>query len=320
MSQVTAINLGGGSSDIKLQQMVSQKKYPTRRGPGTSLVVFISKTTMQSTIKKKSQNSVNGESTRSTSLGRMMFGQQEHPDRQQATSCNNRDNLRIGTWNVRTMYQAGKFENVKAEMNRCHIDVLGISEVRWLQSGKIISDDITMVYSGSISNHEYGVGILLNKKIAASLMGYYAISERVILVKLNGHPFNIAIIQVYAPTASSTEEQIEQFYNDLDKAKEQCKSQEVLIVMGDMNAKIGHGTDESAVGPHGLGQRNERGDKFAEWCEQHDQVNTWYKKHPRHLWTWRNPAGTAKNQIDYITIRKQCSCRCKNIPRSRLWQ
>ena len=67
-------------------------------------------------------------------------------------------------------------------------------------------------------------------------MGYWAISDRVLLVKLNGHPFNISIIQEYAPTSACTEEDIEAFYETLEKAKEQCKSQDIIIMMGDFNA------------------------------------------------------------------------------------
>ena len=61
------------------------------------------------------------------------------------------------------------------------------------------------------------------------------------------------------------------------------------------------------IGPFGLGIRNERGDTFAEWCEQNGQavMNTWFKHHPRYLWTWKSPDEGTKNQIDYITINKR---------------
>ncbi|XP_069977589.1 periostin [Penaeus vannamei] len=70
------------------------------------------------------------------------------------------------------------------------------------------SGDVTMKYSGKSDVHEAGVGISLQKEIAKSLMGFHAVSERVIMIKLKGKPFNYAIIQVSAPTSSSTEEEI----------------------------------------------------------------------------------------------------------------
>ena len=72
---------------------------------------------------------------------------------------------------------------------------------------------------------------------------------------------------VYAPTADSADEVIDTFYDSLDKAKSQCKSNDVVIVLGDLNAKVGQGTEGKAVGPHRIGERNERGDRWVQWCE-----------------------------------------------------
>lgn len=80
-----------------------------------------------------------------------------------------------------------------------------------------------------------------------------------------------------------------------------------MCVMGDLNAKIGHGSEGQVVGPFGLGERNERGDKWVEWCEVHNQiiVNSWFRHHPRYLWTWKSPGDLYRNQIDYITINSR---------------
>ncbi|CAF4265882.1 unnamed protein product [Rotaria magnacalcarata] len=77
--------------------------------------------------------------------------------------------------------------------------------------------------------------------------------EEVLLVKLNGKPFNISIIQSYAPTTDHNEEAITKFYEDLDLAYKQCKSQNIVNVMGDFNAKVGNERIGSTVGPFGLG-------------------------------------------------------------------
>ena len=61
------------------------------------------------------------------------------------------------------------------------------------------------------------------------------------------------------------------------------------------------------VGNFGLGERNERGDKWVEWCESWDQViiNTWFRSHARHLYTWKSLGDRARNQIDYVSINKR---------------
>ena len=107
--------------------------------------------------------------------------------------------------------------------------------------------------------------------------------------KLFSKPFNLSIIQVYVPTSASSEEEIDAFYNDLDDAYKQCGSQEMVVVMGDLNAKVGTEQDPQkvVVGKHGLGESNERGDLCVDWCTTHEQVimNTWFQHEKRNLYT-----------------------------------
>ena len=85
--------------------------------------------------------------------------------------------------------------------------------------------------------------------------------------------------------------------------------------MGDLNAKIGQGNEGGVVGPCGLGQRNERGDRLYEWCAENEQVitNTWFKHHPRYLYTWKSPGDHYRNQIDYITINNRFRNSIKQV-------
>ena len=71
------------------------------------------------------------------------------------------------------------------------------------------------------------------------MMGFHALSDRILIVKIASKPFNLVIVQVHAPTSTSPEDEIEKFYDDLDTAYKMCGSQEMKIVMGDLNAKVG---------------------------------------------------------------------------------
>ena len=77
---------------------------------------------------------------------------------------------------------------------------------------------------------------------------------RILLVKIHGQPFDLSIIQVYAPISASTEEEIEDFYSALEEEYGKCGNQYIVIVMGDMNAKVGSEQDplKEIVGGHGL--------------------------------------------------------------------
>lgn len=77
--------------------------------------------------------------------------------------------------------------------------------------------------------------------------------------------------------------------------------------MGDFNAKVGNERVGNTVGPFGLGDRNDRGDNLISWCQSHNLVitNTWFKNHPRRLWTWKSPGDRTRNQIDYILVPRR---------------
>ena len=78
-------------------------------------------------------------------------------------------------------------------------------------------------------------------------------------MSFKGKPIDLNVIQVYAPTAEADEDILEEFYDQINRAKKQCKPHEFTVVMGDLNAKVGRGRVENIVGPFGLGERNERG-------------------------------------------------------------
>ena len=214
-------------------------------------------------------------------------------------SCSNR----IGTWNVRTLYQAGKLDNVLLEMDRLSIQCLGLCEVRWPQSGDFVKDKKRIFYSGG-TTHQHGVGLVLDSKFSKSVLSFWPKSERMLLVKLKASPFNINIIVVYAPTSDAADDEIDSFYESLDQIVKSCKSQEMKIIVGDWNAKIGQGREDKTVGPFGLGERNERGDRLIDWCMANRMVvtNTWFKVHPRRRYTWTQAGDRARNQIDFILI------------------
>ena len=80
-----------------------------------------------------------------------------------------------------------------------------------------------MIYSGGLES-ERGVGIILDQIVRKAVKGYWALSDRVLLVKIAGKPLDLNIIQEYAPTASSNDEDIEKFYEELETANKQWKS------------------------------------------------------------------------------------------------
>ena len=120
----------------------------------------------------------------------------------------------IGTWNITSMNQ-GKLEAVKQEMARVNVDILGISELRWTGIGEFNSDDHYIYYCGQESLRRNGIAIIVNKRARNAVLGCNLKNDRKISVRFQGKPFNITVIQVYAPTSITEEAEVEWFYEDL---------------------------------------------------------------------------------------------------------
>ena len=121
-----------------------------------------------------------------------------------------------------------------------------------------------------------------------------------ISVRFQGKPFNITVIQVYAPTSNA--EEAEQFYEDLQDLLELTPKKDVLFIIGDWNAKVGSQETPGVTGKFGLEIQNEAGQTLIEFCQENALVitNTLFQQHKRGLYTWTSPDGQHRNQIDYI--------------------
>ena len=106
-------------------------------------------------------------------------------DRSKVRCC--KEQYCIGTWNVRSMNQ-GKLEVVKQEMARVNVEILGISELKWIVMGEFHSDDHYIYYCG--------VAIMVNKRVQNAVLGCSLKNHRMISGRFQGKPFNIAVISI----------------------------------------------------------------------------------------------------------------------------
>ena len=121
-----------------------------------------------------------------------------------------------------------------------------------------------------------------------------------ISVRFQGKPFNIMVIQVYAP--NSIPEEAERFYEDLQDFLELTPQKDVLFIIGNWNAKLGRQETPGIMGKFGLGVQNEVGQRLIEFCQENALVitHTLFQQHKRRLYTWTSPDGQHRNQIDCI--------------------
>ena len=214
--------------------------------------------------------------------------------------------LKIGTWNVRTLAQPGKFENLVKEVERMNIDIMGICETRWKESGSYSTGEYQFFFSGG-DHHTNGTGLLLKKTVARSVIGFWPLSDRVMMIKIQATPFNINLIQTYMPTSEHQDEEVECIYEEIEKCLKYTKKNEIVLVQGDFNAKVGNNSMSKWVGKYALGVQNERGEQLIDFAEKHQMVitNTWYQHPKRNIYTWKSPGDCHRNQIDYILINNR---------------
>ena len=123
-----------------------------------------------------------------------------------------------------------------------------------------------------------------------------------ISVCFQGKPFNITVIQAYAPTSNAEEAEVERFYEDLQDLLELTPKKDVLFIIGDWDAKVGSQETPGVTGKFGLGVWNEAGQRLIKFCLEDTLViaNTLLQQHKRRLYTWTSPDGQHRNQIGYI--------------------
>ena len=195
----------------------------------------------------------------------------------------------------------GKLKVVKQEVARVNINILGISELKWTGMGEFNSDGHYIYYCGQESLRRNGRAIIVNKRVWNAVLQCNLKNNRMISVHLQGKPFNITVIQVYAPTSNAEDTEVEQFYEDLQDLLEltppkicpfhyrglECKSRKSINTWG--NRQIWPCSTERS--------RAKANRVLPRGCTV--ITSTLFQQHKRRLYTWTSD-GQHWNQIDYI--------------------
>ena len=166
----------------------------------------------------------------------------------------------------------GKLEVDKQEMASVNVDILGISELKWIRMGEFNSGDNYIYYCGQESLRISGVAIMVNKRVRNAVLRCNLKNGRMISVRFWGKPFNITVIQAYAPNSNAEEAEVERFYEDLQDVLELTPKKDVVFIIGDWNAKVGSQETPGVTGKFGLGIRNEAGQRLIEFCQENALV------------------------------------------------
>ena len=143
---------------------------------------------------------------------------------------------------------------------------------------------------------------MFNKRVQYEVLGCNLKNDRMISVHFQGKPFNITIIQVYAPTSNAEEDEVEWVQEDLQDLLELTSKKDIFFIIGDWNAKVGSQETHGVTGKFVLGVPNETGQRLIQFCQENALViaNTLFQQHKRRFYTWTSPDDQQQNQTDYI--------------------
>ena len=238
-----------------------------------------------------------------------------------------------------------KVELLVREFQRYRISIAGVSETKWFGNDIYSVDGFTVLHSGRAEPGrgqpvERGecVAIILDKVAAKAWSDggseWKPISSRVIKVRLRiagrwarkntkkseSVAFkHLTVICAYAPTYHSAEEQKESFFSELQEAIDSTSENDVLIIAGDFNARVGSRTKGSSewmgvLGCHGIGKVNDQGMAFLQFCMINSLtiMNTWFEKRAYQKQTWQHPGTKAWHCIDYVLMRQNQRKLCND--------
>ena len=153
--------------------------------------------------------------------------------------------------------------------------------------GEFNSDDHYIYYCGQESLRRNGVAIMVNKRVQNAVLGCNLKNDKMISDHFQGKPFNITVIEIYAPTRNAEEAKVEQFYEDLQHLLELTPKKDVLFIIGNWNPKGGSQEIPEVIGKFGLGVQNKAGQRLTEFCQENTLViaNTLFQQHKRRLYT-----------------------------------
>ena len=157
----------------------------------------------------------------------------------------------------------------------------------------------------------------MDKEVKRSLIEWHPVSARIIVASFKTTVRNIVMIQCYAPTAVAEDAERQQFCVQLNDILKKKKKKDIIIVGGDLNAKVGQDNEglEHVMGRHGLGERDENGQLFVDFCASHDLVigGTIFPPKDCHELTWVSPDHKTNGpcghwtKMEAIAFRRNCS-------------
>jgi exonuclease III len=212
----------------------------------------------------------------------------------------------FGTWNFRTLYKTGTLLSLLSQLKEYRLAIMVIQETRW--QGKDIKDmkSHTLFYSGKEEgSREFGVAFVVERNMKRNVLDFKVVDERMCVCVLRSKTKfqNLILISVHAPAEETEELEKEAFYHKVVEVYDSNPSNDIKIVLGDWNAKVGRKEIyKGLIGKHSMHlNTNNHGQRLVDFAAKGMVVSSTCFPHKEiHKQTGRFPDGKTNNQIDHI--------------------
>ncbi|XP_044745151.1 uncharacterized protein LOC123307015 [Coccinella septempunctata] len=221
----------------------------------------------------------------------------------------------MATWNVQGINK--KLEDVIKGLEHMKVDIAVLTETKKKGNGIEHISNYVHIYSGVPKNERAskGVSILINKKFIGKIHNWNTINERILSANLTIKGHRTTIVGVYGPNDDSNQKEKDDFYTTLDNTLTALGNQREIVVLGDLNARVGRKNGSKIVGIHGEETLNDSGRRLLESCEEHKMriLNGFYSHRDIHKYTWHQETRGLKSIIDYIILKQDTKWQTKDI-------
>ena len=214
--------------------------------------------------------------------------------------------LIVGTLNVRGCGVNEKKCMIVDMFKERKMDVLALSETKVKGKGECEWEGERVIVSGvdERCRAREGVAVMIKRRLWGSVSEYKCLSSRVLWLKMKVAGEKVVIVAVYGPGMERSENEREAFWETLNECLGGFGENERVIVLGDMNAKVGDREREGVIGKHGVPGVNENGERLVEVCMERRMIigNTWFQKKLIQKYTREGENGQERSLIDYVLV------------------
>lgn len=223
--------------------------------------------------------------------------------------------LRFGTWNVQGI--GTKIHEVFKEIEQYNLDIVAFTEVKKKGKGIEQKDHYTFIYSGVPKEERgrSGVAIAIKMKYKRNIKSWEQINDRILVVEMGIKNHPLVIIAAYGPNEDAKPEKKDEFFNTMTSLLNSISNRKEIILMGDLNGRVGQRRNDPVVGQFGEDVVNSNGERIIEMCENNHLkiANGFYQHKMIHRYTWEQTTRSLKTIIDYVIVKQVSNLKILDV-------